>query len=66
MPIDVKLNLILKEMWRLNEKEKNKEPLNNNEKQFYDAHLQTIRDYYRSNAKHWNKQREYSRIFDNT
>ena len=53
MPIDENLNKILKEMWRLDNKQMKKEPLEMSEVQFYNAHLEIIQEYYWENNIHW-------------
>jgi len=55
MPIDQKLNPILKEMWRIDEKRANEENLTQQEAIFYSDHLITIREYYNKNAEYWNE-----------
>ena len=53
MPIDQKLNPILKEMWRIDEKRNNQENLTQEEAIFYSNNLFTIQEYYEKNAEYW-------------
>lgn len=53
MPIDKELNLILKEMWRLDEKRKANESFTSEENSFYEHNINTIVVYYESNARYW-------------
>ena len=53
MPVDPNLNVILKEMWRLDEKISAGEALTREELAFYHNNLQTIVDYYQKNNEYW-------------
>ncbi len=53
MPINQERNIILKELWRIDEKFLSGEPLETNEKEFFNTNLQTIKDYYREFAEYW-------------
>lgn len=53
MPIDENLNKILKEMWRLDNKLMEKEPLELSEIKYYNQNLNIIQDYYWENNIHW-------------
>lgn len=53
MPIDINLNKILKEMWRLDEKISLGEVLSEQEVNFYDNHLNDIQQYYLKNDNYW-------------
>jgi hypothetical protein len=53
MPINQELNLILKEVWRIDEKLTSNEQLTETEKEFYNTHLETIQNYYAENNDYW-------------
>lgn len=53
MPIDENLNLILKEMWRIDNKLMKKEALGEDEIKFYNQNLSVIKDYYWENNIYW-------------
>lgn len=53
--LDQNLNLILKEMWRLDEKASRGEALTPEESDFYDAHLGDISRYYEKNSRYWSE-----------
>lgn len=53
MAIDKELNIILKEMWRLDDKLKAGESFVIDESLFYALHIRTITAYYESNARYW-------------
>lgn len=53
MPINQERNIILKELWRIDEKLLSGELLETNEKEFFNTNLQTIKDYYREFAEYW-------------
>ena len=53
MPIDQNLNLLLKEVWRIDNKVMKKEELTDQEKSFYNEHLSIIKDYYVENYIYW-------------
>ncbi len=53
MAIDLELNKILKEMWRLDEKMTNGHILGETEMDFYNKNLQTIQEYYIHNSEYW-------------
>lgn len=52
MPIDQELNTLLKEMWRLQEEE----TLTEEEIDFYNTHLDIIKNYYQDNNQYWQQQ----------
>lgn len=53
MPIDENLNVLLKEVWRIDNKIMKKEELTDKEKSFYNEHLPIIKDYYVENYIYW-------------
>lgn len=53
MAIDENLNLILKEVWRIDNKLMKKEPLEDSEFAFYNENLPIIKDYYVENYIYW-------------
>jgi len=53
MPINQELNLILKEVWRIDEKITANEELTDTEKKFYNTHLETIQNYYIEHSAYW-------------
>jgi hypothetical protein len=53
MAIDENLNLILKEVWRIDNKLMKKEPLEDSELAFYNENLPIIKDYYVENYIYW-------------
>ena len=53
MPIDQNLNILLKEVWRIDNKIMKKEELTEKEKSFYNEHLPIIKDYYVENYIYW-------------
>ena len=57
MPIDQQLNVILKEMWRIDEKDSRGEALSPEERSFYNEHLGAIARYYRENDSYWNEKK---------
>lgn len=54
MALDSELNSILKEMWRLDEMIQEGEVLSDKEIEFYDNHLEIIKNYYIKNSNYWN------------
>ena len=54
MALDHELNMLLKEMWRLDEKTLGGQVLDEKESEFYATHLETIKKYYTSNSDYWN------------
>jgi hypothetical protein len=54
MPVEESLNKILKEMWQLDEKLGAGEELSQPEKEFYNAHLTVIVNYYAISSNYWN------------
>ena len=54
MALDHELNMILKEMWRLDEKTLGGQVLDEKESEFYATHLETIKKNYTSNSDYWN------------
>lgn len=56
MLIDPNLNTILKLMWDINERIKAKKFISLKEQQFYNEHLEEIKDYYHKNHFYWTKQ----------
>jgi hypothetical protein len=54
MPVEESLNKILKEMWRLDEKESAGVALDDAEKDFYIQNLHVIQEYYEKNTSYWN------------
>lgn len=57
MPVEEKLNKILKEMWRLDEKVAGRQPLEADETDFYNLHLETIQKYYNENGRYWKEKK---------
>lgn len=55
MPVEESLNKILKEMWRIDEKSAAGEALESQEQEFYNQHLQTIKNYYQDHNAYWQK-----------
>ncbi len=53
MAIDENLNLILKEVWRIDNKLMKKEELEDSERAYYNEHLPIIKDYYVENYIYW-------------
>ena len=53
MPINQELNLILKEVWRIDEKLTAKENLTDSEREFYNKYLETIKNYYINHGEYW-------------
>lgn len=53
MPIDEKLNAILKRMWTIKEKINSHETLIYGDKTFFNKHLRIIKKYYRDQSKVW-------------
>jgi hypothetical protein len=53
MPIDQEKNIMLKEMWRLDEKDKRGEKLTMEEKSFWNNNLKEIQQYYLSMDNYW-------------
>ncbi len=53
MAIDENLNLILKEVWRIDNKIMKKEELEVSERAFYNENLPIIKDYYVENYIYW-------------
>lgn len=53
MPVEPTLNKTLKEMWIIDEKIDSGEVLTQNEKDFYNINLSTIKKYYKEYAAHW-------------
>lgn len=53
MPIDQKVNKVLKEMWRLNENLSSGISLSQSEIIFYNSHLKDIKEYYSKNNDYW-------------
>ncbi len=56
MAQDKKLNERLKRMWSIQERIDNKIGLLQEEKEFYNAHLKEIREYYLFNFIKWSEQ----------
>lgn len=54
MPIEENLNKILKEMWHIDEAVSSGQQINDVEKEFYNANLETIVGYYKKNNDYWN------------
>ncbi len=55
MPIDESLNKILKEIWRIDEKNSNNQDLNAEEKEFFNQNLYVIQKYYDDNKDYWER-----------
>lgn len=55
MALNPELNIILKEMWRLDEKTLEGQVMDEKESEFYAMHLETIKNYYSSNSDYWQK-----------
>lgn len=55
MAVDEELNKILKEMWRIDEKNINGGFISSDETDFYKNHLPTIKKYYREQYSYWEK-----------
>lgn len=53
MSLNEQLNIILKEMWRLEEKNIAGSQLDTTEKDFYNTHISDIKDYYSKNNSYW-------------
>jgi len=53
MAINQELNVILKQMWQLEEKIKANNTLSDTEKNFYNQHLIHIKNYYSDNKNYW-------------
>lgn len=58
MAQDKELNVLIKEMWRIDEKMKEGETLTEVEQDFFEKHLATIASYYHANNKYWNNKKE--------
>lgn len=59
MALDQKLNSILKEMWRLDEKIIKGEMLEEYEQEFYSKNIEIIQKYYASNSEYWNNKKTH-------
>ncbi len=57
---DESLNKILKEMWRLDEKNSLGGELHEDEKSFWNAHLHIIKEYYAKNQSYWGSKTQLS------
>lgn len=55
MPLNEELNKILKEVWRIDEKNTKGELLSPEEVRFYADHLPTIKNYYHEQYLYWEK-----------
>lgn len=53
MPFNHERNVILKEVWRIDEKLNVNEQISDNEKEFYNKNLETIKNYYAENNSYW-------------
>ena len=61
MPIDEGLNVILKQMWALDNKLMKNDPLEEKEISFYNEHLEIIKHYYVENYIHWKDKEKIKR-----
>lgn len=55
MAINEELNKILKEMWRIDEKNIGGESISSEESDFYKNHLSIIKNYYHEQYLYWDK-----------
>lgn len=53
MPVEEGLNKILKEMWRIDEKNSSGIAIGPEEEEFYKDHLADIKKYYQDNNAYW-------------
>jgi hypothetical protein len=58
MDTGAELNIVLKEMWRLDEKLSAGEQLSTEEDQFFADNLQVISDYYKKNCRYWREKKK--------
>jgi hypothetical protein len=57
MPVEQTLNAILKQMWVIDEKVSSAEIISEEERDFYNANLVAIKDYYEKNDIFWSKKK---------
>ncbi len=55
MALNEELNKILKEVWRIDEKNTKGEFISGEEAEFYKKHVPTIKNYYREQYLYWEK-----------